>query len=174
VTSKIVMGIGRVSPDKRPQDAIRIIRIVREAVHDAELFWIGGGQLLHFQSLHDNEPYINFLGDVSNKWEWLGKSSVYISTSSREGFNLTIGEALLAGVPTIAYDLPVYKYVYESGLVCVPRFDVNAFAITVIDVLLHPEKYGQIVEAGRRFVVQKYTSEVVAKRIEEALIRILD
>jgi len=172
--AKIIMSIGRVSPDKRPQDAIKIVRIVRKSVHDAELLWVGGGSdLLNFQRLRGEEPYLNFVGQVSNKWELLRRSHAYVSTSAREGFNLPIGEALLAGVPTIAYDLPVYRHVYGSVVIYIPRFDVDAFAEAVIDVLRHPEKYKQTVEEGRSFVSRSYDSNAVVRQIEESIANLL-
>lgn len=171
--TKTILSIGRVDPEKRPLDAVQVARIVRSTVPDVKFVWIGGGTLLlEFRSLQQNETFLNFMGQVGSprsreKWDLLQSSDVFISTSQREGFWVPIGEALLSKLPVVAYDLPVYQSVFGDIIVRIPCFDVASFASAVVDVLVHPAKYRDLVEKGYRLVVNRYSKESVIRSIEE-------
>jgi glycosyltransferase involved in cell wall biosynthesis len=159
-------------------DAIKIAWGVKKIISDVELVWIGGGSLLEkCRRLVKKDTYIHFMGDIksrSEKWSWLRRSNAFISTSQREGFNIPIGEALLAKLPVVAYYLPVYRAVYEDTVIYVPLFDVNTFTKKVIDVLLNPSYYKPLIEKGFRLVKNRYSSEAVMKLTENALKEVLD
>jgi len=171
--TKTILSIGRVDPEKRPGDAVQVVRIVRGAIPDVRFVWVGDGSLLQeFRSLQRNEPFLNFVGQVGSprsreRWELMRSSDVFISTSQREGFCVPIGEALLAKLPVVAYDLPVYQSVFGDTIVRIPCFDLASFANAVVDVLVHPAKYRDLVEKGYRLVVNRYSKESVIKSIEE-------
>ena len=172
---KKVICVGRVDAEKRPEDAIEITRRVRQTIPDTELIWIGEGTLFKkCKKLEEKESFIHFVGQIGSpkskeRLKLLRSSDVLVSTSQREGFCVPIGEAFLAGLPVIAYDLPVYRSVYENTVIYIPCFRIDVFVKAVIDVLLNPDRYKPFIEKGCRLVREKYSVPNVAKRIEDAL-----
>jgi glycosyltransferase involved in cell wall biosynthesis len=67
---------------------------------------------------------------------------------------MAILEAMACGVPTVAWDLPVYREVFTAGLVRIPPLRCNAFAETVI---------GLLQDADRRAAVRLEAMEIVPR-----------
>jgi len=169
---KTILSVARVDPEKRPGDAVRVVRIVRKAIPDVRLVWIGEGTLLQeFRSLQQSEPFLNFVGQIGSprspeRNEWMKRANLFISTSQREGFCVPIAEALLAKLPVVAYDLPVYESVFGDVIMTVPRYDVNSFAEVAIDVLCHLSRYHSLVEEGYNLITSRYSRKAVVRSIE--------
>ncbi len=168
-----VITVARLEANKRPWDFVKVAELVNRRT-DAQFTWIGHGTLLKNFSNPD-KPYIRFTGKLSEqeKTELMKSSAVYISTSEMEGFNITIGEALLHGLIVVAYDLPVYKLIYEDAIVYVPLGNVERMADSVIDALYHKDKYAERVAKGKDFVRANYSSEAIGKAVEDFLTRML-
>jgi len=101
-----VISIGHLEAKKRPLDAVKIVRKLRNKFENIEFIWIGDGELrdrVKRVCQKNGLTFVNFVGRKSEreKWQLLKSSRVYISTSGFEGFNLTIAEAFLAGLPVI-------------------------------------------------------------------------
>lgn len=48
--------------------------------------------------------------DERTKWELLSRSTLFLAPSREEGWGIAVGEALLAGLPVVALDLPAYDH----------------------------------------------------------------
>jgi len=101
-----IIFVGRLSANKRPEDAIRAFELLREAMPTAVLWVIGTGPMEDKLRLSAPEG-VQFLGKVSEseKIERLARAHVLILTSVREGWGLVVTEAAAVGTPTIAYDV---------------------------------------------------------------------
>ena len=101
-----VVFVGRLSANKRPEDAIRAFGFLRETTPNAVLWIIGSGQMEDKLRLSAPEG-VQFLGKLSEsqKIERLARAHVLIMTSVREGWGLVVTEAAAVGTPVIAYDV---------------------------------------------------------------------
>ena len=102
-----VVFVGRLAPNKRPDDAIEAVRILRRELPDTQMWVIGSGRL-EAELRERHIPGIWFLGRVSEetKNERLARAHAIVATSVREGWGLVITEAAAVGTPAIAYDVP--------------------------------------------------------------------
>jgi trehalose synthase len=84
-------------------------------------------------------------------------SSVVIQKSIREGFGLTVTEALWKGTPVVASDVGGISLQIgsENGFLHDP-FDTEGFARTVVDILRNPELAIKAGENGRETVKGKF------------------
>jgi len=168
-----VLTVARLEANKRPWDFVKVAELVNKKV-DTEFVWIGHGTLLkNFFKL--GKPYIKFAGKLSEreKSELMRSSNVYVSTSEMEGFNVTVGEALLHELIAIVYDLPVYRSVYKDTVIYVPLGDIERMAGSVIDSLCHRDAYVERVMKGKELVRANYSSEAVGRAVENFLAKIL-
>jgi glycosyltransferase involved in cell wall biosynthesis/O-antigen/teichoic acid export membrane protein len=101
-----VVFVGRLSANKRPEDAIRAFGLLRETMPTAVLWIIGSGPMEDKLRLSTPEG-VQFLGKLSEsqKIERLARAHVLIMTSVREGWGLVVTEAAAVGTPVIAYDV---------------------------------------------------------------------
>jgi glycosyltransferase involved in cell wall biosynthesis len=168
----LVVSVARVDPEKRPFDAIEIVRKAHAKVPQLKFQWIGTGTLLEkARAYASDHPYITFTGfvDEMTKWRALTEAAAFIFTSEREGFGTTIAQALLAETPVITYDLPVHRSIFDDTIIYAPCFDIQAFSEQLLRVLLHPEPYRDMAKKGRNLVEEKYSTRAFGDRVETAL-----
>lgn len=161
--------IGRHVKHKGIYDLLRIWEIVRESKPDAKLAICGHGEeaskideFLRKKKLEGNVLLLGFVQE-NEKYEVLRSSRIFIFPSYLEGWGIAIAEAMACGLPVVAYNLPVYKEVFEDKLVTMLLGDVDAMAGQVIFLLENPEVARRIGEEGREFI-KRYDWNGVAER----------
>jgi glycosyltransferase involved in cell wall biosynthesis len=99
--------VGRLSSNKRPQDAIEAFAIVRRQLPDARLWVMGTGPME--TKLRRKVPKgVEFLGRVSDaeKRNRLSRVHALLVTSVREGWGLVVTEAAMVGTRSAGYNVP--------------------------------------------------------------------
>ena len=96
--SKIVLFGHRLSAEKRPQLAVEI---AQELPSDWVMVIAGDGpERAAVESLQCDR--VRIVGACESLADWLSISDCFLSLSTFEGFGLSIGEAMAAGVPTVS------------------------------------------------------------------------
>jgi glycosyltransferase involved in cell wall biosynthesis len=138
--------VGRLSRNKRPHHVLRAFRRVRKAIPNAQLWILGSGPLERALQKHDHEG-VTFFGRVGEetKHKLLSRAHVWVLTSVREGWGLTVTEAASVGTPTVAYNVAGLcdSVSASGGVLTQPR--PRALADAVVRVLsrdLHPQSVG--------------------------------
>jgi glycosyltransferase involved in cell wall biosynthesis len=146
VLIKRINFVGRLSVEKQPS---WLNEIARETSLPAR--FIGDGILMQElqQSTKDLKSKVEFLGYVSNPWEYFEDSDILIVPSLFEGDGLVIVEAVLRGVPILLNDIPdLRRFQLPEINYC---SDVNEFSQTILSNL----------ESVEKFIVSKDTVEVI-------------
>lgn len=108
-----LINVGRLVPDKDQVTLIRMCSVLSKRNVDYQLTICGGGQLeeqLRQEIIKRGvADRVLLLGNISrsNVFEHLTNSSIYISTSLTEGFGNANIEAMAAGSPVVATDIPI-------------------------------------------------------------------
>ena len=99
--------VGRMSPNKRPDHAVRAFEMARTQLPDAQLWMIGSGPMSEKLKRADSES-VRFFGHVTDeeKRELMGRAHALLATSVREGWGLMVTEAAAVGTATIGYAVP--------------------------------------------------------------------
>ncbi len=125
--SRLVALIGRLWPQKRVKDAIwaaDLLKVIRDDVH---LLVIGDGpqrdRLRRYRDQCLIRDKVHFLGERGDVPRILPHCDVLWSTSGYEGQSNVILEAMAAGVPVVATDIPGTRELMVSGVTgyLVPR-----------------------------------------------------
>lgn len=143
---KRINFVGRLSVEKQPS---WLNEIVRETSLPAR--FIGDGILMQElqQSTKDLKSKVEFLGYVSNPWEYFEDSDILIVPSLFEGDGLVIIEAVLRGVPILLNDIPdLRRFQLPEINYC---SNVNEFSQTIMSNL----------ESAEKFIVSRDTVEVI-------------
>lgn len=148
LTDKTVLWLGRLSDEKRPRDALKILAKVLEQQPDARMEMVGSSpdpqylehlhQLAHELGVEDAVAMQGFHMDVT---PFYGRASVLLLTSAYEGFPQVLTESQSHGLPCVMYELP-YLTVARSGrgLVAVGMGDVDRAADAVASLLADRER----------------------------------
>jgi len=112
-----------------------------------------------------------FRGLQRNIPQLLGTSDVFaFSTSSLEGFGIALIEALSAGMPIIASDVPACREVLENGKAgfLVPSRDVSAWSIA-LEKFIYSKPTREYYQRMACLHSKRYDTHVVALRWQEHL-----
>ncbi|MCM1216993.1 MAG: glycosyltransferase [Lachnospiraceae bacterium] len=106
----IVISIGRMHGVKRQWHLIRAFKLVKEECPNSKLVILGEGglraaltSLIERLGLQDD---IEMPGNVRNVQDYLALAKVYVTTSRCEAMPCSVLEAMSAGVPVVACDIP--------------------------------------------------------------------
>lgn len=98
--AKIVLFGHRLSGEKRPEFAVEIARQLPDGWVMA---LVGGGPMRHAIERDAADcDQVRVVGPCESLADWLSISDCFLSLSTFEGFGLSVGEALAAGVPTVS------------------------------------------------------------------------
>ncbi|MBN1419190.1 MAG: glycosyltransferase family 4 protein [Planctomycetes bacterium] len=166
-----VVWFGRMCPTKGIDDVPEILERIVRRHPDARLAMIGTHapkwlapvlEGVRRRGLEDRFAFLGYL-PYEEVFGILKASKVFISTSYEEGWGMTICEALACGIPAVAYDLPVFREIFASGVRGVPLGDAAKLADEVVRLLDDEGERRRLGEAGRRDM-ERYAFERVAER----------
>ncbi|MCL1479011.1 MAG: glycosyltransferase family 4 protein [Marinobacter sp.] len=176
--SRIIGFIGQMIPRKGIPDLISVFDQLHQQAPDLRLQLLGDGNqrkdLEHQASRLSSVNAIEFLGFRSDRLELLSNFSLFVMTSSLEGIPRCMMEAMAAGVPVVAYDIPGVDQLVEHGKtgLLAPFGDNVALETCCRQVLDDPELARTLSRNAREMVNRRYSAARMANEYE-ALFRAL-
>ena len=172
LSSKRLISIGRLSPEKGFMDLLKIYTILHKDYPEWKLDIIGDGvekvKMLKFIREHNLEDSVILHGFRDKEYidKMLHNSSIYLLTSFTESFGIVLIEAMSHGVPCVAFNSAegARELIYSgrNGYLIKNR-SYSAFLKKVIDLINNKEERKKIGKISRQEVKQ-YTCEVVRKQ----------
>jgi len=164
--------IGRLDPVKRIPDLLTAMSRLGRA-YRLEIFGEGRerAQLTSLISQHGLRQRVRLHGAVSAPQEALRRIDMLALPSSAEGFGLVLIEAMAAGVPVVATDVPGICDVVrngENGLL-VPVASPPHLAHAIRRVAEDAPLRNQLIAGGRQTVEDRYNWRVVLPQYQQLL-----
>lgn len=141
-SSKLVVVLGRLSPEKNITDTIRAFARVQSEYSGVRLLIIGDGPerqklgALATSLLPDSS--FRFAGHRSNPFPYLAAADVLAMSSFHEGQPMVILEALALQTPTVAMNIPSLSEFENLSGVVVSDFAADSLAAKIASVLSNP------------------------------------
>jgi glycosyltransferase involved in cell wall biosynthesis len=148
---------------------IRAFDRVATACPDIELALVGAGELFdETRQLSEgcrSRDRIHLPG-FDRPAKWLAWADCFVLPSRREGLSNALLEAMAAGLPCIANDIPPNREVLDGGNagLLVPAEDCDALEAAMRRMIDDVEMSRRLGKAARERVVDTYTIEAVAQR----------
>lgn len=168
----LVAIIGRIDKWKRIDVALKVLKKILSKELRIVFVFIGDGEKLDEMKnaaenleLTNNVYFYDYISDVSKK---LYMFDVMLITSEKEGFPLTIWEAMFNRVPIVSSDVGGIREILEGencGIVY-PFGNIEKCAEIIIDLYNDREKLRQLGMNGYKAVIEKYNSEKFKKFFE--------
>ena len=159
----LICQVSRFDPWKDPMGVIDAYRLVREEIPDVQLALVGsmatddpeGWEFFHSTFRHaDGDPDIKILNNLNNVGAievnaFQSQADVCMQKSIREGFGLTVTEALWKGRPMIAGDVGGIPLQIDDGVSGYLVSSAEEAAKRTTEVLSDPELAKRIGKAGK-------------------------
>lgn len=166
--NKNILWLGRISPEKKPLDALKIMQEIISQGFDAKLHFVGRADDENFYQLFlrtidemDIGEYVEIHGFHTDVNKFYENSSIFLTTSEFEGFQLTLVESKAYGLPVVTYNLPNLDLVREAqGMVVVAQNDISGAANAIIDLLENDEKRKKLGMQARKSVEELYNFDL--------------
>ncbi len=140
-----VLFVGRLKKAKKPDDALRAFRIIRDEMPEARLWIVGSGYMEDELREMARSMFPTESGDItifgrqsnSQKLELMSRAHVLLVPGVREGWGLVVTEANAMGTPAVAYDVPGLRDSVIDGVTgaLVHSGDYVGMAIAAVDLL---------------------------------------
>jgi glycosyltransferase involved in cell wall biosynthesis len=171
--SPMLLGIGRMTQQKRPLDFLEILKLVRAEIPDTVGVWMGDGEhreLFEQRALElDLGAHVRVTGWVKDVRPYIGAASLVLSTSAFESFGYIVPEALSMERPVVATRVCGTTDVLPSSLgdVLFEVGDTEDGARKCVTILSSRDVSQELGREGRKFVMNKFSQE----RMREGLLR---
>jgi glycosyltransferase involved in cell wall biosynthesis len=152
-----VLCVGTLEPRKNIKGALAVHKRLRELVPDAPPLVVAGGpgwrteafdaELSHARA----EGAVHLLGYVPDETLWLvyRNASALLFLSIYEGFGLPVLEAMAAGCPVVASDIPSVRETAGDAALLVDPADVEAVAAATASLLEDDTARNALIARGR-------------------------
>ncbi len=161
---KLILSVGGIEPRKGSDTLVRALATLRQAGRDPVLAIVGGHSFQDYRAYADRvlamigELGLELGSDVvqlgtvpdAELPAWYAAADVLAFPSTKEGWGLAVLEAMSAGLPVVASDLPVFLEYLRPGrdALLVPVGDAPALSEALAAVLDDPVLAGKLAAAG--------------------------
>lgn len=169
---RLVGAVGRLWPQKRYKDLIYAVELLQN-IHDVHLLIVGDGpqrwRLERYARQLQLDDRIHFLGERDDVPRLLPHFDVFMLGSDYEGQSNALMEAMLAGRPVVASDIPGNRDLVapgETGFL-VPVGDRAEFARRTNVLFNDRELSKKLGAAGRQRMLGEFSVEKMVQRHAE-------
>lgn len=177
---RVVLLMGRLEPQKGHMVLLEALAHVRHYFPRLRLICAGEGSLRNELQQRTEalglSDAVRFVGYQSNVRDWLALADFSVLPSFYEGLPLAAIESLAAGrtmIATAVDGTPEVVVNEQTGLI-VPPGDPNALAAAITRLLREPALRHRLAEAGREFVLERFSCERQIQKTQDLYIRAFD
>jgi glycosyltransferase involved in cell wall biosynthesis len=170
----LVIGIGRLAPQKDPLGFVETIVATREFVPDLQAIWIGDGELrgameaaIASAGLQDAVRITGWLTDVR---PYIAACDVFLSSAAYESFGYVTAEALAMGRPVVASSINGTIDIVTTDIdraLFSPR-DFSAAARAIAAFIREPAMAAAVAARGRQRILEAFSPETTRRHLAEA------
>lgn len=175
----VLLNVARQSMAKGQKALLEAMPRVLERFPHARLLIAGDGPLKdELEKVRDKlglREHVSLLGRRNDVAGLLALSDIFVFSSHYEGLPGAVMEAMAAGKPVVAFDIPALRELIqdkECGVLVQGR-DTRRFADAVIRLAEKKEMAGEMGDRGRRIVKERYHIEQNIKLLEELYLKML-
>ena len=161
-----LLFLSRLRSTKRPEDAIRIYRLVKERVPEVRLWFAGRGpEEARLKALAASDPDITFHGfvDEETKFRLMQRAHVLVVPGVREGFGINVVEAASMGTPAVGYNVHGLRDSIrdgQTGLLATGPEDAAAHVMRLLgDTALYKTFADNCIQYSREFTWARRAGE---------------
>jgi len=168
VKPPFVVYTGSLYPHKNIERLIKVIRSIEVPLKIVCSRNVFSKRLEKKVRLLKAENLVEFLGFIPDKKlvSLYHQASALIQPSLMEGFDLTVVEAMAAGLPVIISDIPVHREIAGEAAIFFNPCDVNQMTVAIKQVIQSPKLQKSLCQKGLKQVKQYQWSKTASQTIK--------
>ncbi|KLU03846.1 glycosyl transferase, group 1 [Rhodopirellula islandica] len=176
---RLILAVGRLWPQKRIRDLIWSGELLATTHGATTLVIIGDGpqrdELVRHRDAVSSPLHVRFAGQREDVAELLPHADLFWIASEYEGQSNAVIEAMLAGVPVVASDIPGNRDLVIEGETgwLFPLGDEAALVRRSLSALNDPEECKRVSERARQRIVTEFSLDAMVERHIELYVRLL-
>lgn len=176
---KLIVAVGRLWPQKRVRDMIWAGELLGSLRGDTSLVIVGDGpqrgELMRHRDAVSRPETVCFVGWRDDLAEWLPHADVFWIASQYEGQSNAVIEAMQAGVPVIASDIPGNRDLITDGQTgwLFPLGDEAELARRTNAIWQDPPLIKNVTAAAKEKIATEFSVGAMVQRHEELYQRLL-
>lgn len=167
--------VARLHPAKGHEDLLRVLSLLSLDYPHLILSFVGGGDQRLLSRLKSLARRLNladrveFHGDQPDISPWIRPGNIFLLASRREGLPLSVLEAMAAGMPAIAWNIPGLDEIGndQAGPRLLPLGDLPRMAGCISQLLRHPALARRLGENNLKLVRERYSLERYCSELAE-------
>lgn len=169
-TAQLAVAVGRLWPQKRYKDLIWAAELLRAGRGESHFLIVGEGpqrwRLERFAQQAGVAEFVHFAGHLNDVWPCLQAADCFWLGSGYEGQSNALMEAMTAGLPVVASDIPGNRDLVVDGQTgfLVPVGDRAAFARKTFQLFEDGERARRMGAAGRERMQTEFTIDRMVTR----------
>jgi glycosyltransferase involved in cell wall biosynthesis len=169
-----LLAVGTFEPRKNLALLLEVLRILRREGRDLALLIAGRQAWTHSLPVGDLAPHVKLLGTVPDAElaSLYAGAACFVMPSLHEGFGLPLAEAMAAGVPAVASDIPALREVGGEAVRYADPLDAESF-VRAIRAALDDREGSQLRAAAARGRARRFRWEDTARATLAAYRRLL-
>ena len=173
VAAPLVGTVGRLSDQKAPLDYVRMAALVHQQLPEVQFAWVGSGPLAEAAQNLSAElglgAHLHFLGHRTDIPALLQVFDCFVLASAWEGFPIVLLEAMAAGAPVVATNIPGNDEALRAGVdgLLAPAHDPAALAEAVLKVLVSPGQAQAFRESARLRVESRFSRRTMLENLSQ-------
>lgn len=181
-TDLIIGNIGSMSPRKGHEDLLRAFYLVKKAIPNSRLVFVGHEERLIKKRLEELAEALKvsdsvyFLGKKERSEDYYGLMDVLALSSLCEGIPLVILEAMQLGIPVVSTNvggIPEMIVNNETGVLVPPR-DVDSLSNNIIALLSDKQKRASLSAGAKESGLQRFKPERYLTELENLYATVLN
>ena len=179
IKPKRIIAAGALEKNKGFMDALKAVKLLAQTRDDFFFTLYGEGpekvRLKKFIKTQGLGALISLAGWHDLPSQFMTQADLFLSPSYTEGLNMSIVEAMAAGVPVIASDLPAHRENIIEGItgLLFPPGDVEGMVHKITTLLDSPSLYESIRVKARERALD-YDSHKISDKVFQLYNRLID
>lgn len=168
----LILAAGRFGPQKNFGDLLRVAELLRDQDIAFQLVIAGEGEELENLRTRAREGglagKVLMPGNIQNLNEVMLAADLFVMTSRWEGLPLVLLEAMAAGLPAVAFEIPGVVELVDEGRTghVVAAGNVEGFAEKTATLLKQPDHGRGLGHQGQKRIAADFNFETLMNRLE--------